>query len=122
MPCHQPRSKRVEALARRFDQQHLLGVEFDATLPAIDRIDARDDVDACGEAFLDQLARERRHVECSADGGEDEERRQRCSARSMSRAVSCASLRMAPRYCDHSKNGSVMAAHTGRVPTRMAVG
>ena len=74
------------------------------------------DVKAMREALLDQLARQRGDVERSADRGQDEQRRQRRSAWSIWRAASWASLRIALRYCDRSKNGSVIAAQTGRPP------
>src|SRR5881394_853979 len=122
MPCEERLAQCVEALARAFDQQQLLRVRFDPTLPAIDRLDARDDVDARGEALLDEVARQRGDVERCADGGQDDDRRQRCSAWSICFAASCASRRSALRFCAHSKIGSVTAVKIDRPPTAKETG
>src|SRR5207244_2554235 len=100
--------QRVDALGYRLDEQQLLGIRFDAPLPAIGRLDARDDVDAGGEALLDQVARQRGDVERRTDGRQDDDRRQCRRTSSICRAASWATARMPERYCAHSTNGTAM--------------
>src|SRR5262245_49220917 len=116
------RLQRVDALVDRLDEQELLRIVLDLSLPSIEGLDLRDDIDARGEALFDQVARQRRHVESRADGGQDDDRRQRRSASSIRRAASCATPRAAERYCDHSMIGSANTAHIVRVPALTAVG
>jgi hypothetical protein len=66
-------AQRLEAAARRLEDEQRLGVLVHLPLPAVDRADRGDDVPARGEPFLHEGARDLRGLLGGRRGDEDDE-------------------------------------------------
>ncbi len=76
MPSEELPAQFVDAPFRGFDQEELLPFLLYLAFPPIDGKEAREDVDAGGQAHFHQLAGEGGGIKRSMDRGEDEDRLQ----------------------------------------------
>src|ERR1043166_5781531 len=107
----------VDSLLCSLDKEELLAVVLDRVLPPVDRFHAGENVDARGDALLDERFGERGGVEIGADSGQDDDGLHGAAVRAMAsaawRATSCAALRIWPKCT----NGSASSAQKKRPPT-----
>src|SRR5687767_12388273 len=109
MAFEQLLAQRGHALVARLDDQKLFVVAHHPSFPAIDGVDAVDDVHARGETGLDQRVGESPRVEVDADGGQDEDGLQRARTASMTTSASCLpTARPTLRTWARSTNGSAI--------------
>src|ERR1051325_2816051 len=89
----------IDSLLRRLDDEELLAVVLDGFLPPVKGADLGENVDAGGDALLDERLGQRGGVEAGADGGQDDDGLHGAAVRAMASAAWCATSRAALRYC-----------------------